>query len=59
MSTASLVLFVLSGVSLSWQVVLVGLAFAMVRGGRYTRVKIGMLPLIFAAVFGIVGILVR
>lgn len=59
MSTASLILFVISAVFLIWQVVLVGLAFAWVRSGRYNRVHIGMLPLIISAGACIAGILMR
>lgn len=59
MSTTSLVLFVIAVVCLAWQVVLSGLAFAMVRTGRYNHVKIGMLPLILATGFCIAGIYTR
>lgn len=59
MSTASLILFVIAGLFLAWQVVLVALATNLVRSGRYDRVKIGMLPLIISAIATIVGILSR
>jgi hypothetical protein len=59
MSTTSLILFVIAGLFLSWQVVLSGLAFAMIKSGRYNRVKIGMLPLILATGFCIVAIFTR
>jgi hypothetical protein len=59
MSTTSLILFVIAGVFVSWQLVLSVLAYAMIRSGRYNRVKIGMLPLVLATVFAIAGIFTR
>ncbi|AVD99351.1 hypothetical protein SEA_BILLNYE_179 [Streptomyces phage BillNye] len=59
MSTTSLILFVIAGLFLTWQVVLAILAHAMVRSGRFNQVKIGMLPLVLATIFCIIGIFTR
>jgi hypothetical protein len=59
MSTISLILFVLAGLFMVWQVVLVGLAFNLVRSGQYSSVKIGMFPLVIATMVTILGIVTR
>jgi len=59
MSTISLILFVITGLFLVWQVVLVSLASSMVRSGRYTKVHISAWPLIFATAACVIGLLVR
>lgn len=59
MSTISLILFVFAGLFMVWQVVLVGLAFNLVRSGQYSRVKITMVPLILATAATIAAILTR
>jgi hypothetical protein len=59
MSTISLILFVLAGLFLVWQVVLVGLAFNLVRTGQYNSVRIGMAPLVMATAVTILGIVTR
>jgi hypothetical protein len=57
MSTVSLILFVISGLFLTWQLILVGLAFSYVKSGR--GVRIPLVPLIISATAAIIGILVR
>jgi len=59
MSTISLILFVITGLFLVWQVVLVSLASSMIRSGSYSRVHISAWPLIFATTACIIGLLMR
>jgi hypothetical protein len=59
MSTVSLILFVLACLFLVWQIVLVGLAFNLVRSGQYSSVRIGMFPLVMATAVTILGIVTR
>jgi len=57
MSTESLVLFVIAALFGFWQIVLVCLAIAYANSGR--AVRIPLVPLIVAATFTVIGILLR
>jgi hypothetical protein len=59
MSTASQVLFVISGLLLFWQIVLVVLATNLIRRGHYTQVHISMWPGLLGTAAIIAGILLK
>lgn len=53
----SIILFILAGTALLWEMSLVGMGIAMLSSGKFTNVKIPSWPGILALVFAIAGVI--